>query len=96
MSANDIMPIGEYILIGIVEEPNITSSGLMLNVAKPVENKGIVKAVGDKVNTDEGSTQICVNDIVLFIPGNEISVSNSEESDKLVSIKNIIGIIKGE
>lgn len=96
MSIEKIIPIGEYVLIGTVEGSNTTSSGLVLNTSKPVENRGIVKSIGDKVNTDENATKICINDVVLFVPGNDIRVTNSDESDMLVSVKNIIGIIKGE
>lgn len=96
MSTEQIIPIGEYVLISAIEETNTSSSGLVLSTAKPSENRGLIKAVGDKVNTDDKSTPICVNDVVIFIPGNDIKVTNSEESDRLVSVKNIIGIIKGE
>ena len=51
-----------------------------------------VKKIDDM--TDEESTKINVNDKVIFSPGAGIRVTNSEESDVLMSVKNIIGIIK--
>lgn len=95
MNTENITPIGEYVLIGVVESEKTTSSGLFLNTAIE-ENRARVKAVGDKVNTDEGCTKISVGDVIIFIPGNGIKVTNSEDSDMLISVKNIIGIIKGE
>lgn len=95
MNKESITPIGEYVLVGVVESEKTTSSGLFLNTTTE-ENRALVKAVGDKVNTDEGCTKISVGDVVLFIPSNGIKVTNSENSDMLISVKNIIGIVKGE
>ena len=92
MSKELIIPIGDYLLIS-VEENKQSDSPLILDSDTP-NNRGIVKAVGDKVNTDDESTEINVNDKVIFSPGAGIRVTNSEESDVLMSVKNIIGIIK--
>ena len=87
-----IIPIGDYLLIS-VEESKQSDSPLILDNDTP-DNRGIVKAIGDKVNTDEESTKINVNDKVIFRPGAGVRVTNSDDSDVLVSVKNIIGIIK--
>ena len=92
MSKELIIPISDYLLIS-VEENKQSDSPLILDSDTP-NNRGIVKAVGDKVNTDEESTKINVNDKVIFSPGAGIRVTNSEDSDVLMSVKNIIGIIK--
>ena len=92
MNKELIIPIGDYLLIS-VEENKQSDSPLILDSDTP-NNRGIVKAVGDKVNTDKESTKINVNDKVIFSPGAGIRVTNSEESDVLMSVKNIIGIIK--
>ena len=92
MNKELIIPIGDYLLIS-VEENKQSDSPLILDNDTP-DNRGIVKAVGDKVNTDEESTKINVNDKVIFSPGAGIKVTNSDESDVLMSVKNIIGIIK--
>ena len=92
MNKELIIPIGDYLLIS-VEEDKQSDSPLILDSDTP-NNRGIVKAVGDKVNTDDESTKINVNDKVIFSPGAGIRVTNSDESDVLMSVKNIIGIIK--
>ena len=92
MSKELIIPIGDYLLIS-VEESKQSDSPLILDNDTP-DNRGIVKAIGDKVNTDEESTKINVNDKVIFRPGAGVRVTNSDDSDVLVSVKNIIGIIK--
>lgn len=92
MSKELIIPVGDYLLIS-VEENKQSDSPLILDNDTP-DNRGIVKAVGDKVNTDEESIKINVNDKVIFSPGAGIKVTNSDESDVLMSVKNIIGIIK--
>ena len=92
MSKELIIPIGDYLLIS-VEENKQSDSPLILDSDTP-NNRGIVKAVGDKVNTDKESTKINVNDKVIFSPGAGVRVTNSEDSDVLMSVKNIIGIIK--
>ena len=92
MSKELIIPIGDYLLIS-VEENKQSDSPLILDNGTP-DNRGIVKAVGDNVNTDKESTKLNVNDNVIFSPGAGIRVTNSEESDVLMSVKNIIGIIK--
>lgn len=92
MNKELIIPIGDYLLIS-VEENKQSDSPLILDSDTP-NNRGIVKAVGDKVNTDKESTKINVNDKVIFSPGAGIRVTNSDDSDVLMSVKNIIGIIK--
>lgn len=93
MVREKIIPVSDYLLIE-VETTDDEGSSLILNVANTVENRGIVKAIGDKVNTDEDSTKIAVGDKVLFSPGAGTKVTNSEDSDLLISVKHIIGIIR--
>lgn len=92
MNSEQIIPIGEYILI----DPNFEqdSPSLLLNINNTKRNQGLVLAVGDKVNTDEASSKIEVNDIVIFTPGTGVKIDNSAESIELISIKNIIGKVK--
>lgn len=92
MSVENIIPIGEYILVKVDTDKQDSSSLIITNVNK-ADNRGIIKAVGDKVNTDKDSVKLEVGDEVIFIPGNGVSVTNSENSDLLVSVKNIIGKI---
>lgn len=93
MVREKIIPVSDYLLIE-VETTDDEGSSLILNVANTVENRGIVKAIGDKVNTDEDSTKIAVGDKVLFSSGAGTKVTNSEDSDLLISVKHIIGIIR--
>lgn len=96
MAIEEITPIGEYILIGVESKDKTTESGLILSTNEVIDNRGVVKAVGDKVNTDKDSTQINIGDTILFLNGGDIKVNNSETSDALVSIKNVIGLIRGD
>ena len=93
--AQTIVPIGEYILLQINNEEE-NSGTLILPNNTTESNRGIVKGIGDKVNTDSDSVAINVNDKVIFIPGTGIKLTNSEDSDIIISVKNIIGIIRGE
>lgn len=91
MVSEEIIPIGEYILITpYVKE----QSSILLNINE-IKNQGRVLAVGDKVNTDSNSSKIEINDIVIYLPGTGVKISNSEDSNELISVKNIIGKIKG-
>lgn len=94
MTTEQIIPMGEYVLIGPCTDPN--QSGMLIKLTNRVDNRGIVLAVGDKVNTDKDSTKLEVGQTVIYIPGSGIKLSNSEDSAELISIKNVIGIIKGE
>lgn len=91
MLEEKIIPIGEYILVSPVDEKETTESGLILSTVKPLENKAIVKAVGDKVNTDSESTPIEEGDTIIFVPSSGVKVNNSEQSDLLLSVKHVIG-----
>jgi len=91
MSVENIIPIGEYLLVGV--DNNSVEEGTLILQANTPKNRGIIKAVGDKVNTDNGSTKLEVGNKVIFIPGNGVAINNSEDSDFLISIKNIIGKI---
>lgn len=92
MTTEQIIPISEYLLVG-VDNNTEKSDSIILNVATP-ENRGIVKAIGDKVNIDKESTQISVGDKIIFSPGAGIRVTNSDDSDLLLSVKQVIGLIK--
>jgi len=95
MSKEQIIPVGEYLLVGIEPVTN-ESETLILNISSKENNRGIVKAIGEKVNTDEESTKILEGDTIIFVPSAGVRVTNSEDSDILISVKNVIGLIKGE
>ena len=95
MNTDKIIPVGDYLLVSIMKEEQERQGALILNT-KTADNKGVVLAIGDKVNTDDGSTKILKKDVVIFNPGSGVNVTNSEDSDILISVKNIIGIIRGK
>lgn len=95
MSKENIIPMGEYLLIRPKRESEETGTILRIN-SETNNNRGIVLAVGDKVNTDKESFQLEKEQIVIYIPGSGVKLTNSEDSDELISVKNIIGVIKGE
>lgn len=95
MSKESIIPMGEYLLIKPKRESN--EAGAILRISNKLNNnKGIVLAVGEKVNTDKDSFKLEEGQTVIYIPGSGVKLSNSEDSDELISVKNIIGVIKGE
>lgn len=94
MSKESIIPIGEYLLIQPVKEAALGE--IILGVNNGINNRGTILAVGDKVNTDEGSHPLDRGQIVVYIPNSGVKITNSEDSKELISVKNIIGIIEGE
>lgn len=94
MSKNQIIPLGEYVLLSRKQEPK--QEGMLFRIDNPEENVGTVLAVGDNVNTDEKSTKLEVGDRVIYIKGTGVGVSNNSDSDLLIRISNIIGKYKGE
>ena len=94
MSKNQIIPLGEYVLLSRKQEPK--QEGMLFRIDNPEENVGTVLAVGNKVNTDERSTKLEVGDRVIYIKGTGVGVSNNSDSDLLIRISNIIGKYKGE
>lgn len=92
MSKEQIVPIGDYLLVSVEQQEN-QSGPLILNGDAP-DNRGVVQAIGDKVNTDEDSTKINTGDKIIFNPGTGIRVTNADDSDILLSVKNVIGIIR--
>ena len=65
MNTEKIIPVGEFILIGL-ETEDTQENQLILNIQEDIENKGVVKAVGEKVNTDEYSIKIEKGDKIIF------------------------------
>jgi len=94
MSTEKIIPVGDYLLVGMENDSKEESNALILNLNLREDNRGIVKAVGDKVNTDEDSTKISEGDKIIFTPGSGIKITNSDDSDMLLSVKQVIGLIK--
>lgn len=98
MSKETIIPIGEYILIAPNQEPeNEGGPILRVNLATNSENnRGTILAVGDKVNTDEDSFKLEEGQTAIYLAGSGVKLSNSLNSQELVNVKSIIGIVKGE
>ena len=73
----EIHPLGSRVLVRILEEPTVTSSGIIIpDTAKEKPQRGEVVAVGD----DDDLIKVAVGDIVLYpkYSGTEIAVSGAE------------------
>lgn len=91
MNKEQIIPLGKYVLVKRKEEESGSS---IIYTNTTTQNRGNVLAVGDEVNTDNESQKLVVGDEIIYIPGNEVAINNSEKSDFLISVGNIIGKVK--
>jgi chaperonin GroES len=74
---DDIRPLGSRVLVRVLEEPTVTSSGIVLpDTAKETPQRGEVVAVGD----DEELIRVEPGDVVLYpkYTGTEVPVDGDE------------------
>lgn len=90
-----IQPIGDKILVKIIEEEKNESGLVFANIENRNEpKKGKVLAVGDGVTLDTGELkplQISVNEIVIFNPTQAIDVESDGIKCKIITIRDIYG-----
>ncbi len=86
---DEIQPLGSRVLVRVLEEPTVTSSGIVLpDTAKEKPQRGEVVAIGD----DTEVIKVAVGDRVLFpkYTGTEIRVADEDhliiESTDLLAI----------
>jgi chaperonin GroES len=74
---DEIQPLGSRVLVRVLEEPTVTSSGIVLpDTAKEKPQRGEVVAIGD----DEELIKVEPGDVVLYpkYTGSEVSVDGDE------------------
>ncbi|HSP74293.1 MAG TPA: co-chaperone GroES [Gaiellaceae bacterium] len=74
---DEIQPLGSRVLVRVLEEPTVTSSGIVLpDTAKEKPQRGEVVAIGD----DEELIKVAAGDVVLYpkYSGSEVSVDGDE------------------
>ena len=93
-----IKPLGERIVIKVIEETEQTSGGIFIpDSAKEKPQKGEVVAVGQGKMLENGEREpmeINVGDIVLFAKYAGTDVKINDETLKIVSIKDTLAIIE--
>jgi chaperonin GroES len=74
---DEIQPLGSRVLVRVLEEPTVTSSGIVLpDTAKETPQRGEVVAIGD----DEDLIKVVPGDLVLYpkYTGAEVTVDGDE------------------
>ena len=74
---DEIQPLGSRVLVRVLEEPTVTSSGIVLpDTAKEKPQRGEVVAIGD----DEDLIKVEPGDVVLYpkYTGSEVSLDGDE------------------
>ena len=93
-----IRPIGDRIVIKVIDDTQQTSGGIFIpDSAKEKPQKGEVVAVGDGKILDNGSREpmdVKTGNVVLFAKysGSDVKVDN--ETFKILSVKDVLGIIE--
>ncbi|HEY6030035.1 MAG TPA: co-chaperone GroES, partial [Gaiellaceae bacterium] len=74
---DEIQPLGSRVLVHVLEEPTVTSSGIVLpDTAKEKPQRGEVVAIGD----DDELIKVAPGDVVLYpkYTGAEVTVDGDE------------------
>ena len=73
----EIQPLGSRVLVRVLEEPTVTSSGIIIpDTAKEKPQRGEVVAIGD----DEELIKVVPGDVVLYpkYSGTELSIGGAD------------------
>ena len=98
-SALKIRPLGDKIVVKVIEETQTTTGGIILpDSAREKPQKGEVVAVGGGKTLDNGNKEpmeVNVGEVVLFTKygGSDIKIDGVEY--KILSIRDILGVIEG-
>jgi chaperonin GroES len=74
---DEIQPLGSRVIVRVLEEPTVTSSGIVLpDTAKEKPQRGEVVAIGD----DDELIKVAPGDVVLYpkYTGSEVTVDGDE------------------
>lgn len=93
-----IRPLGDKIVIKVIEDAEQTSGGIFIpDSAKEKSQKGEVIAVGSGKTNDKGEKdpmEVKVGEIVLFAKYAGTDVKVSDETLKILSVSDVLGIIE--
>ena len=93
-----IRPLGDKIVIKVIEDAEQTSGGIFIpDSAKEKSQKGEVIAVGTGKMTEKGEREpmdVKVGEIVLFAKYAGTDVKVSDETLKIMSVSDILGVIE--
>ncbi len=93
-----IRPLGDKIVIKVIEDAEQTSGGIFIpDSAKEKSQKGEVIAVGTGKITEKGEREpmdVKVGEIVLFAKYAGTDVKVSDETLKIMSVSDVLGVIE--
>ncbi len=93
-----IRPLGDKIVIKVIEDAEQTSGGIFIpDSAKEKSQKGEVIAVGTGKMTEKGEREpmdVKIGEIVLFAKYAGTDVKVSDETLKIMSVSDILGVIE--
>ena len=93
-----IRPLGDKIVIKVIEDAEQTSGGIFIpDSAKEKSQKGEVIAVGEGKMSEKGEREpmdVKVGEIVLFAKYAGTDVKVSDETLKILSVSDVLGIIE--
>ena len=93
-----IRPLGDKIVIKVIEDSEQTSGGIFIpDSAKEKSQKGEVIAVGTGKTNDKGEKdpmEVKVGEIVLFAKYAGTDVKVADETLKIMSVSDVLGVIE--
>ena len=93
-----IRPLGDKIVIKVIEDAEQTSGGIFIpDSAKEKSQKGEVIAVGTGKTNDKGEKdpmEVKVGEIFLFAKYAGTDVKVSDETLKILSVSDVLGVIE--
>ena len=93
-----IRPLGDKIVIKVIEDAEQTSGGIFIpDSAKEKSQKGEVIAVGTGKTNDKGEKdpmEVKVGEIVLFAKYAGTDVKVADETLKIMSVADVLGVIE--
>ncbi|MBQ4123929.1 co-chaperone GroES [bacterium] len=93
-----IRPLGDKIVIKVIEDAEQTSGGIFIpDSAKEKSQRGEVVAVGQGKVNEKGEREpmdVKVGDVVLFAKYAGTDVKVTDETLKIMSVSDVLGIIE--
>ena len=93
-----IKPLGDRVVLKVIEDAEQTSGGIFIpDSAKEKSQKGEVVAVGEGKVNEKGEREpmdVKVGEIVLFAKYAGTDVKVSDETLKIMSVSDVLGVIE--
>lgn len=93
-----IRPLSDKLVIKVIEDTEQTSGGIFIpDSAKEKPQKGEVIAVGPGKTLEDGKKdemEVKVGEIVLFAKYSGTDVKMNDETFKILSVKDVLGILE--